>query len=99
MEIIDLQLHELAPFLPWEGASDALRRDVLTETLEYSLDAVGVDGVVLLPVAEMELSQQLAEQSPDRFARVVSLVGSASVAITDDPDVDDIAERIAETYR
>jgi L-fuconolactonase len=99
MEIIDLQLHELAPFLPWQGASDEVRRDVLTETLENSLDSVGVDGVVLFPAQGLELSQHLAERAPDRFASVVSLVGSGPDAITDDPEAPDVGERIAEMYR
>ena len=99
MEIIDLQLHELAPFLPWDDAPDQQRRDVLTETLRYSMDAVGVDGVVLHSVAEMEFAEQLAKQEPDRFARVVSLVGPGPTAITENPDVENVAELISEMYR
>src|SRR4029077_4625597 len=57
------------------------------------------DGVVLFPTQGLELSEHLAQRAPDRFASVISLVGSGPDAITDDPEAADVGERIAEMYR
>ena len=43
MEIVDLHLHEPAPFEDWSSVDEAARRRVMTESLWQSMDAVGVD--------------------------------------------------------
>lgn len=70
MEIIDLQLHEPAPFEDWAASDEETRRKLLTEVLWQSFDAVGVHGVVLNPMEGDEWAADLARRYPDRIAVV-----------------------------
>jgi L-fuconolactonase len=69
VEIIDAQLHEPAIRLDWSGVAPDVRRQVLSEVLLTTMDAVGVDGAVLFP-ADTEWATALAAALPHRF-RVV----------------------------
>ena len=101
MEIVDLQLHEPAPFLPWDGESDDIRRRVVMEALLQMMDAVGVDAVVLHPVEDPALADQLAREEPGRFSSVPFILGGRAGRLRRhaiDPEAPDIEERITQTF-
>src|SRR5579871_6247587 len=109
MEIIDGQLHDPSTWLDWEGVPTETRLKVLTETLFASIDAVGVDGAVLM--ASAPWAESVAIAHPDRFVSVprvnpFPVVAGADGAATsfrassDELDVEapDIEEQIAATF-
>src|SRR5215471_4624646 len=88
MEIIDLQLHEPAPFEDWAAADVETRRRVLTEALWQSMDAVGVNAVALNPLEDQTWMLDLAARFPDRVA-AVPMFGE---------DTADVEARVADLY-
>jgi L-fuconolactonase len=99
MEIVDLQLHDPAPFLPWDNEDENTRRDVVKEVLFQMMDAIGVEAVVLHPVDDLELGFQLAQEFPGRFSSTPMLTGGdpeglGKIAIN--PHVEGVEDRIAE---
>ncbi|MET0323971.1 MAG: amidohydrolase family protein [Ilumatobacteraceae bacterium] len=73
MDIVDLQLHEPAPFMEWEDVGASVRRRVLTESMLQSLDTIGANAAVLYPLEDAEWADELAALYPERFATVVNL--------------------------
>jgi L-fuconolactonase len=91
MEIVDMQLHEMAPFEDWSNVDEATRRQVLTESLWQSIDAVGVDAAILNPLEDTVWATELALRFPDRLRTVVMCHRS-------DVEVPDVEGRIAEMF-
>jgi len=91
MEIVDLQLHEPAPFEDWSGVDDAARRRVMTEALWQSMDAVGVDAVVVNPLEDSAWVDDLATRFPGRVAHV-------PICHRSDFDKPDIEAHMAKLY-
>ncbi|MET0521243.1 MAG: amidohydrolase family protein [Jiangellaceae bacterium] len=77
MDIVDMQLHEFAPFEDWPDVTAPQRRRVLTEAMLQALDCVGVTAAVINPIEDPEWADELVSQFPERFATVVNL-GRAS---------------------
>jgi L-fuconolactonase len=101
MEIVDMQLHDPAPFQAWEGQDEQTRRRVVAEVLFQMLDAVGVNAVSLHPVEDLELGYQLAKESPSRFSSIPMLTGGdpdglGKIALK--PNAPDLEEQIAEAF-
>ena len=71
MEIVDLQLHEPAPFGDWAAVDEQTRHNIMTEALWHSIDAVGVDAVVVNALEAPTWASGLARQYPNRVATVV----------------------------
>jgi predicted TIM-barrel fold metal-dependent hydrolase len=101
VEIVDAQLHEPAPWLAWSTSDVGTRRDVLTETLMTSMDAVGVDAAVLFPVEDPAWAQERAGREPHRFAWVPMLTGGDPTGHGRDaikPDAPDLEEQIERAW-
>src|SRR5260370_19572868 len=84
MEIIDAQIHEPAPWLPWATAPH-MRNQFATEAAVAGMEAAGIDAAVIN--ARDEWAEYAATQFPARFASVITV---------DDPSAPDIDERIAQ---
>lgn len=98
MEIIDLQMHEPGPRLTWEQADEIVRRDLLKEILWETMEAVGVDGVVIQPEEDAAFAEQVSAEAPDRIAWVPMLITRGGTpGVTTDASAPDIAEQLA-TY-
>src|SRR3954452_17261561 len=98
MEIVDMQLHDPGPFLPWDGESVETRRAVLTEVLDQMTDAVGVDAVALHPVEDTEWALQMAQSDPGRWGSIPMVTGGDPEglgALAIQPDADDIEDQVA----
>src|SRR2546430_831691 len=97
VHVVDGQLHEPAPWLAWNDADAETRRDVLTETLFASMDAVGVDSALLFPVEDHTWAEELSRREPHRFGWVPMVMGGDPAghgrhAIQ--PDAPDLEEQI-----
>jgi L-fuconolactonase len=69
MKVIDAQLHEPAITLNWSASDLHTRRQVLTEVLLATMDAVDVDCAVLYPV-DLQWAAEVVAKHPHRFAVV-----------------------------
>lgn len=84
-----MQLHEPAPFGDWAGADEDTRRQVMTEALWQSIDAVGVNAVLLNALEDLGWITDLAGRFPDRVATVpmygrdTEHTGDAEVMVAD----------------
>jgi L-fuconolactonase len=85
MKIIDVQLHEPAPRLPWQF-DDASRVTLGVELTLALMDSAGVDAA-LLTSCRPAFSAEAIRSHPDRFARLVE----------HDPDAPNIEQLVAET--
>jgi hypothetical protein len=105
MEIVDAQLHEPGAWGQWGGYDTAARRSLLTEPPLTSMDAVGVDAVLLFPTEDGTWAEELARDEPRRFAWVPMVTGGdpAELAwdlgsplgrLTIEPDAPDIEAQI-----
>jgi predicted TIM-barrel fold metal-dependent hydrolase len=103
MEIVDLQLHDPGPCLPWDGADLETRRTAQTEVMLTAMEAVGVDAVALHPVEDNEWALRMAQAEPGRFASIPMITGGdpdgmGKVAMKPDaPDLEDQIAAAAET--
>ena len=70
MEVIDAQIHEVAPALPWEFGEDA-RLAASAELTREAIDCVGVD--FALVTSGMHFVKYAVDRYPDRFAGCVSV--------------------------
>jgi len=85
VEIVDAQLHNPPPWLPWEQSDRAVRNPLQTELILSAMDAVGVDAAVLDPLGDYEWAEYAAQHFPARFGSVRYL----------DPDAADLDEQVA----
>jgi L-fuconolactonase len=69
MKVIDAQLHEPAIKLDWSASDLTTRRQVLTEVLLATMDAVGVDCALLYPV-DLQWAADVVATHSHRFAVV-----------------------------
>jgi hypothetical protein len=68
MEIVDAQLHEIGPRLPWEGPAE-FRYQMMTEMTLAWMDAAGVDAALLNP-HDREWGKFAVNRCPRRFKSV-----------------------------
>ncbi len=97
MTIIDAQLHEPFVSLDWGDEDIGTRRKVLTEVELAFMRAVGVDRAVLHPMYDLEWAEQLASQSPDKFAVVCLMTPGGTQGL--DIEAPNIDELVAEQCR
>ena len=96
-EVVDLQVHAPGPVLDWDGDTDDVRSRVLQESMWQMMDAVGVDAVVLNPVADETFALNLVASDPGRFAinKMLRVHGArVSYGVTPDVGAPDILERV-----
>jgi L-fuconolactonase len=98
VEIVDGQLHEFGPRLPWPDASAEARDRVLEELALASVASVGVDAAVLHPLGSMTWACNLAAREPGRFAIIPMLTNLQMDGSEDmvDPAHPDLESRITE---
>jgi predicted TIM-barrel fold metal-dependent hydrolase len=98
VEIVDGQLHEFGPRLPWRHASPETRDGVLEELALASMAAVGVDAAVFHPLGSMTWACNLAAREPGRFAIIPMLTNLGMDGSEDmvDPAHPDVESRITE---
>lgn len=84
MRIVDTQWHEPAPWSDWEPDDIELRRALLTELLFANMGAVGVDSVLIFPLADKGWPVSLATAHPERFAWVPMVTAADAPG---DPDL------------
>ena len=85
MAVVDAQLHNPAPWLPWDEDDRAVRNLLQTELVLAAMDAVGVDAVLLDPLGDYRWAEYAAQQFPARFGSVRYV----------DPDAPDLDEQVA----
>lgn len=98
MPIVDAQLHEPGPWLDWDDTNVEIRDNVLTEALFATMDAVGVERVLLFPsIANEAWAEALAVDWPQRFAMVPRFkkYGNPGEDRALDPEAPDIERQIA----
>jgi L-fuconolactonase len=99
MEIVDGQLHEPGVWFKWEEASQETWHTVLTESLLTTVDAVGVDGAVLMP-SDTVWAERVAEAYPGRFAVIPRVYpGPPNPAGAEiDPEAPDIEDQLTAAF-
>lgn len=68
--IVDAQVHDPAPSLPWSG-DEKSRVQLVCELLLAAMDAVGVDCALVAPRHDLAFATAAPARHPDRLARVV----------------------------
>jgi predicted TIM-barrel fold metal-dependent hydrolase len=96
MEVVDGQLHELAPWLDWDGSDAGTKRNVLTEVMLAAIDAVGVDAAVLFPIEDQQWAEEVSSREPSRFAWVPMLTGGRGRGAIE-PDASDLEQQLETT--
>jgi predicted TIM-barrel fold metal-dependent hydrolase len=87
VKIIDTQLHDPTPWLDWTARDREVQRDLMMELTLANLDALGIDGVLMVPGWHWKLDAEVVQRCPTRLAYVPNIK----------PDVPDIDQEIKET--
>src|SRR5690242_18374589 len=96
MQIIDAQLHPVAPARPWEFGEPS-RTAVVTELTREAMDCVGVD--VALLTGGLEICAYAVDRYPERFVGVVTYfdVSGERPARDRDRDIDALISAYLDT--
>jgi L-fuconolactonase len=81
--ITDAQHHEIGPWWDWTRESGEIQHRVVAELTVAYLDAVGVDGAILVPVGDDTAVAWAAAALPERLA-------FTSLITPETPDLDDV---------